>query len=169
MLIHNLLSRGTERVMGAAMQGVSRLAMGTGRGVLGAGAAILGAGSPPTTLGGRIGQSVGSGIKHGAQAGYRAAPHIGRGVADVAKATVTEAPGGGRHMNPALLTALEVGGVATLALGGSKLGLASSAEQGTPNARMPQLEYSGNNLSAMKNNLGATGDLALALHYNRHG
>ena len=75
----------------------------------------------------------------------------------------------GRELNPAIGNALEIGGVAVVIGGASTAGTMSQAQVSTPNAKMQGLGYGGGKLSSMNDDLGADGDLALALHYNRHG
>jgi hypothetical protein len=170
-----------DRLTDALMGIPARMLPGIGHTVAGLGAGVIGQ-DINGGLGAHLGHLVGSGIRKTATtvvpATISAVPYAARGAKSLLDvAFVKDAEGAafknlytGRKINPVAMGALELGGIGLVLTGSRSEATIQSAVPSTPNNAMPQLYSSGNDPApSRKNNLGADGDLALALHYNRHG
>lgn len=163
-LVSRLAMDLTGTVSAKALTGAARLAGGIGSSLTGL-----------NTKGGAmrsIGRTAGTAVRKTANLAGTGIVKSAPAVKELAKASgnlLFPKVEGGRILNQSALNLAEVAGVGIVIGGAAAAGKVASAVPSTPNNRLPQLAYSGNNLSRLRDNLGADGELALALHYNRHG
>jgi hypothetical protein len=160
----------SKHALGKGMSGIVSSGLEVGRGLVGA---ALGRPAGGGGLRYGLGRLVGGAGRLGAQGIYkgvtsetakRAAVNIGRS----AIMRDPSAPAGVR-LNPILEGAIDWGITAGIVFGTAGAATAANAEMSTPGAKMQSLSYGGSSLGSFKDNLGADGNLALALHKNRHG
>jgi hypothetical protein len=160
----------SKHALGKGMSGILSSGLEVGRGIVG-GALGRPAGGGGLRYG--LGRLVGGTGRLGAQGIYKGiTSETARGaVADIGRAAIMRDPSApaGVKLNPILEGAIDWGITAAVVLGTAGAATAANAEMSTPGAKMQSLSYGGSSLGSFKDNLGADGNLALALHKNRHG